>query len=460
MSDKADTVSMKEKIGYGFGDAASNLFFKTFMMYLLFFYTDVFGLTAAAVGTMFFVTRWMDALIEPAIGAAADRTKTRWGKFRPYLLWFSVPYAVMGVLTFSTPDFSPTGKLVWAYLTYTVMMIVYSLINIPYSALMGVMTSNSVERTGLASARFAGAFAAGMFVPPTLRRLVEWLGNGNKATGWMLAMSVYAVLAVALFLGTFVTSRERVQPPPRHKTSLGSDVKDLVQNRPWVVLFLVGLAMLSYVAVRNSTITYYFKYYVHASDATCDWYLFVVGLANVVGVLLTQWVTRLVGKRRLFILIMAASSALTLAYYLLRPENIALMFTLEILINLIMGPASPLIWAMYADTADYSEWKTGRRATGLVFSAASFAQKMGWTVGGALSGWLLAYFGYKANVAQNASALEGIRLMMSLLPAIGSVLATVFMLLYNLDDALVKRIEGELAERRRAEQEAPAPAAA
>ena len=375
MSDQAERISWKEKIGYGCGDAASGLFFQTFMRFLLKFYTDVFGITPLAAGTMTFVTGWLDAFIEPAIGTVADRTETRWGKFRPYLLWFSVPYAVMGVLTFSTPDFSYTGKLVWAYLIYTLMRVVYSFINIPYAALMGVITGSSLERTALSSSRFIGAFAAGIFVPLTIERLVAWLGGSNRAMGWTLAMAVYAVLAVVLFLCTFATTKEHVKAPARQKTSLGHDFGDLVQNRPWVVLFLVGIAMLSYVAVRNSTTVYYLEYYAHAGVAVRGWYLSIAGIANIVGVLLTPLASKYIGKRRLFMGLMGIASALTLVFYLLRPEDLAFMFAIEILINLLMGPLSPLVWAMYADTADYSEWKTGRRATGLVFSAASFAQK-------------------------------------------------------------------------------------
>lgn len=454
MSDATEKISLKEKVGYGFGDTASNLFFQTFMVYLMIFYTDVFGLAPAVAGTMLAVTRLGDTVVEPIVGVLADRTKTRWGKFRPYLIWFAIPYGVIGFLTFSTPNFGSQGKVFYAYATYSAMMVVYSLINIPYSALMGVMSGNSLERTALASARFVGAFAGGLMVKATLKPLIATLGAGNEARGAQLVAALYAVLAIVLFSTTFATTKERVQPPPQQKTSLRNDLGDLLTNRPWMVLFFVGIAMLSYVAVRNSTLAYYVKYYVGNADRKfwiwdlTTWFWVAGAVSNIIGVLLTKYVTKYVGKKRLFMLIMVASSLLTVGFYAFKPTDIAAMFAVEITINLIMGPASPLIWAMYADTADYSEWKTGRRATGLIFSAASFAQKMGWTVGGALSGWLLAYFDFKPNITQAPQALEGIRLMMSFLPAVGSILAVVCMAVYNLDESVVQQMEKELSERR------------
>ena len=254
-------------------------------------------------------------------------------------------------------------------------------------------------------------------------------------------------LAVIMFLITFVTTKERVQPTKEQKSSLREDVKDLVANKPWWILFVLGVFTLSYVSVRNGAIMYYFKYYV-GNDALASGFMIAGTIATIASIMLTEWLARTFGKKRAYIYSMILTTILTIAFYFLGKDDIVMMFVLQVLISFVFGPTAPLVFAMYTDAADYSEWKTGRRATGLVMSASTMAQKFGWTIGGALAGWLLFAFGFKANVEQADGALTGIQLMMSLIPAGGSILAAIFMLFYRLDDKFLIQVEKDLKERR------------
>jgi len=440
-------ISFKEKVGYGLGDTASNLYFQMFMNFLLFFYTDVFGISATVAGTMLLITRTWDAAVDPIMGMIADRTETKWGKFRPYLVWIAVPIGVIGVLTFTSPNFGMTGKIIYAYATFTLMMMAYTAINNPYSALMGVISSNSLERTSISSYRFVLAFAGAIVVQAATLRLVKFLGGSNQAQGFQLTMVIYACLAVVLFFITFATTKERVQPPKEQKTSLIKDLSDLFHNRPWMILLVLSIFALTYNVVRTGSIIYYFKYYI-GNTALSSVFMVLGSVAFVLGVMITKYFSEKIGKRNFYIASMGLASVFTILFYFVPKEQIVLVFATHILISFLLGPTAPLIWAMYADTADYSEWKFGRRATGLIFSAATFAQKLGVTIGGALAGWLLAYFGYKANVEQSLGTQNGIRLMMSFIPAVSSIIATVTVWFYTLDEPMMIQIEAELKNRK------------
>jgi GPH family glycoside/pentoside/hexuronide:cation symporter len=453
----SDKLSFKEKTGYALGDTASNLFWMTFVYFGNFFYTDVFGLAPASMATLFFATRILDTVFDPLMGMLADRTTTRWGKFRPYLIWMVVPFGVCGTLAFITPPFGPGGKLAYAYVTYGLIGLVYSAINLPYSALMGVISPSSEERTKVSSFRFIGAYSAGLVVSLCTMYLVSFFGGKNQQLGFAMTVGLYALLGMVMWLMCFFTTKERVVPTANPSSSFLRDLDDVVSNLPWRVLFLLGIFTLSYVSIRNGCFAYYFKYYVGnqtvlgmsltASDLIGAF--FVAGsLATLFGTSLVAPIAARIGKRQLYMIMMGIASVLTIAFYFLRPEDVVAMFVLQILANLIMGPTSALVYAMYADASDYSEWKTGRRSTGLVFAASSFAQKMGWTVGGTVTGYILAGFGYQAGAAQNAETLTGLRMLVSFIPAIGSVAAALLPLLYSLDDHRMKRIEKELAERR------------
>lgn len=440
-------LTFKEKIGYGLGDTASNLYFQVFVNFLLFFYTDVFGIPAAAAGTMLMLSRFWDALNDPMMGIIADRTDTRWGKFRPYLIWMSGPLAIIGVLTFITPNFSVAGKIIYAYITYTLIMMAYTAINIPYSALMGVLSPNTQERTSISTFRFVLAFIGAFIVQGLTLPLVKLFGGENQAVGFPLTMAVFGVLATILFYITFATTKERVQPPESQKISLKNDLKDLLRNRPWMVLLVMGIFTLGYIVVRSGMIMYYFKYCI--GNATLASLFMVTGTAAVIaGVACTQFFAKRFGKKKFYITVMTLTSIFTIVFYFIPGDQIVLVFAVHILISLVMAPQAPLLWAMYADTADYSEWKNKRRATGLVFSAATFAQKFGIAIGGGLAGWLLALFGFAANTQQTPEALDGIRLMMSFIPAIGSIVATIAAFFYELDDSTMQTIEMDLQERK------------
>jgi GPH family glycoside/pentoside/hexuronide:cation symporter len=535
-----EKISVFEKIGFGLGDTASNLFFQTFMLFLLYFYTDVFGIPAAVAGTMFLVTRIWDSVNDPIMGIIADRTETRWGKFRPYLLWMSVPFGIIGVLTFTTPDLSLQGKIIYAYVTYGLMMMVYTAINIPYSALMGVVSSDPLERTSFSQYRFIFAFLGAFLVQGLTLPLVNSFGGdntdvisasvenhrivlaeegvgtskliisagGNKsdsltekivvnvyrpeyaseidtttdilyfrkgfgkyeldpqkyfdvniaafplsveivneAKGFQWTMTVFAVAAVIMFLITFASTKERVRPPKEQKTNLKNDVKDLLTNIPWVILFFIGIFSLSYISIRNGAIIYYFKYFV-GDELAATGFMLAGTIVTIVAIMMTEWLSKKFGKKKVFMGAMFFSTLFSAAFFFLDKDDIMLMYVFQILGSFAAGPTAPIVFAMYTDCADYSEWRNGRRATGLVMSASTMAQKFGWTIGGALAGWLLAIFGFKANVVQSAESVYGIVLMMSLIPAIGSFIAGSMMYFYKLDDEFMYKIERDLNARR------------
>lgn len=458
-----EKLSLKEKIGYGFGDAASSMFWKLFSMYLMFFYTDIFGISAVVVGTMFLITRIWDAAFDPFVGILADRTETKWGKFRPYILWMMIPFGIFGIVTFTTPELSQSGKIIYAYVTYSLMMMTYSMINVPYASLMGVMSADGKERTSLATFRFIFAFGGSMLVLAAAEPLVDFFSKMGGAEvnlkfGWQMAAIVFAIFAVVFFWFTFAWTRERIKPVTE-KTSLKHDLKDLWANRPWFILLGAGIASIFFNSIRDGAAIYYFKYYVQTQGAfeinslkvtiTLSSLYFVLGqAANIVGVVLAKPVSDKLGKKHTFLYAMLFATVFSVYFYFIDRSNTTLIFVMQFLISLCAGITFPLIWSMYADAADYSEWKTKRRATGLIFSASSMSQKFGWTIGGALAGWLLGYYGFQANVEQTVTAQNGIRMMLSFFPAIGTLLGVVFMLVYPLNEKMMEKISLELEKIR------------
>ncbi|PKH88111.1 MFS transporter [Colwellia sp. Bg11-28] len=437
---KQHQLNLGEKMGYACGDIASNFYWRVFDVFLFIFYTDVFGLSPAAVGTMMLVTRLIDAFSDPLMGAIADRTKTKFGKFRPYLLWGIIPMVAAGVLTFTVPDVSDGNKLIWAYGTYIFMMLAYTFINVPYGALLGVITPDSQQRTTLTSFRFIGAFSGGSLVAYMTPELVNYLGQGNEALGWQYTMLVYGLIAAVLFVITFLSTTERVSPPAEQKTPVLQDLKDLTQNKPWKVLFVLALIIMMTISLRGSTGTFYFKYYVERPDLIGSFAMaYMIALA--IGAASTPLLTKFVDKRRLLMTIVAL---LSIIFYFVPNDSITLMYVLQIMIGLALGPKSPLVFSMYADTADYSQWRTGRRATAMIFSAAAFSQKLGGALAGAMIGWLLASMGYVANQVQTGVSQEGIVLLMTLIPAIFAAIAVPLIYFYPLGDQQLEKIQQEL----------------
>ncbi|HEX9152549.1 MAG TPA: MFS transporter [Flavobacterium sp.] len=455
-------ISLKEKVGYGLGDAACSMFWKIFSMYLLFFYTDVFGLTPAVVGTMLLITRIWDSCFDPLVGIIADRTKTRWGKFRPYLLWTAIPFAVIGILTFYTPDFDQKGKIIYAYVTYSLMMMVYSIINVPYASLLGVMSSDRKERTTLSSYRMLFAFGGSLLALWLIEPLVNHFGgNMNSKTGWLYTIAIFGMITTLFFLGCFFLTKERVVPIADEKHDLKEDLKDLWKNKPWWILLGAGIGALIFNSIRDGAAVYYFKYYVSKGVSynfnifgepfamtPTSLYLVLGQAANIIGVIVATPLANKIGKKNTFFGAMSLAAILSVIFYFFEKEDQLLIMIFQVLISICAGCIFPLIWSMYADSADYSEWKQGRRATGLVFSASSMSQKFGWTIGGAATGWLLGYYGFQANIEQTAVTQNGIQLMLSILPAAAAVISVLFILFYPLTEKKLQIIEQELNHKR------------
>ncbi|WP_346238845.1 MFS transporter [Niabella insulamsoli] len=467
-------ITIKEKIGYGLGDAASSMFWKIFGMYSLFFYTDIFGITAAAAGTMFLIARLWDSVFDVFVGIVADRTKTRWGKYRPYLLWLAVPFAVMGVFTFYVPDFSGSGKLVYAYITYSLMMIVYSLINVPYASLLGAISAKPDERNVLSSYRmsfaFIGSFVTFMLLQPLIDFFGKEISHSNEgaielatgATGhhtalaWTFGVGVIGLICVVLFLLCFSWTKERVhQIDTAGQTSVKKDLNSLLTNKPWWILVATGLAALLFNAVRDSVAIYYFRDYVQRQykmpgtgwDLTTIYFL-TGQLANLIGVVAAPGISKRFGKKRTYMIAMMMAGFLSVGFYFI-PNNVAFILTFQFLISLFAGYVLPLLWSMFADIVDHQELLTGRRATALIFSSSSMSQKLGWALGAALSGWILASFHYMPDAPQqSAETIFGERLMISLIPAACCLLAFLGMMIYPITDKNVREITAALEQKR------------
>ena len=454
-------IKLTEKIGYGFGDMASSMFWKLFGAYLMIFYTDVFGLPAAVVGTMFLITRIWDSAFDPIVGVVADRTHSRWGKFRPYLLWLAVPFGIIGVLTFVTPDWSPTGKLVYAYVTYSLMMMIYSAINVPYASLLGVMSPNPKERNTLSTYRMTFAYIGSFIALLLFMPLVNFFsGNskdlGDQQTGWTMAVVVIAILCIILFFGCFAWTKERVKPIKEAQNPLKEDLKDLFKNKPWWILLGAGVAALVFNSIRDGATVYYFKYFVVEEDyATVSFfgmsfvlsglYLALGQAANIIGVIAAAPVSNRIGKRNTYMWAMIIATVLSVIFYWFDKEDLIWMFVFQALISICAGSIFPLLWSMYADC---SELKTGNRATGLIFSSSSMSQKFGWAIGTAITGWLLGFFGFQANAVQSEEAISGIKMFLSFLPAVGTILSVVFISMYPLTEKKMKDITTELECKR------------
>lgn len=471
-------AGLSEKIGYGFGDMSSSMFWKIFSYYLPFFYSNIFGLSLAHAGTLVLVTKLYDAVSDPVMGLIADRTNTRWGKYRPYLLWIAIPFAVAGVLAFFTPQTDNyTFKHVYAYVTYILMMTVYTAINVPYGAMLGVMTDDSREKSVFSSFRmffaFIGSFIAmGSFEPLLkLRQSIlgtlpaEWTLADSTPADWTIAVSVIGIVCAVLFILSFVMTRERVteaemaKEPVREnsdetaKTSVAEDLKALVANGPWWMLLGGGIAILLFNCVRGGAAAYYFADVLGTNAIfTLALFLTVGEISQLVGVVVTVPVSEKIGKKATFLLVLVAVTVLSIIVAFL-PETPAGMWALlvsQILICIAIGINSPLLWSMFADVADYSELKNGRASTGLIFSSSSMAQKFGAAFGSAIVLWVLMAFGYDnaKGAVQTPEALATIKALISWIPAIGSAAGIAIMLGYPLTDKKMLEIRQELSKKR------------
>ena len=391
-------------------------------------------------------------------------THSRWGKFRPYLLWLAVPFGIIGILTFVTPDWSPTGKLIYAYVTYSLMMMIYSAINVPYASLLGVMSPNPKERNTLSTYRMTFAYIGSFIALLLFMPLVNFFSGNSKEladqqTGWTMAVVVIAILCIVLFFGCFAWTKERVKPIKETQNPLKEDLKDLFKNKPWWILLGAGVAALVFNSIRDGATVYYFKYFVVEEDyATVSFfgmsfvlsglYLALGQAANIIGVIAAAPVSNRIGKRNTYMWAMIIATVLSVIFYWFDKEDLIWMFVFQALISVCAGSIFPLLWSMYADCADYSELKTGNRATGLIFSSSSMSQKFGWAIGTAVTGWLLGFFGFQANAVQSEEAISGIKMFLSFLPAIGTILSVVFISMYPLTENKMKDITTELEHKR------------
>ena len=464
-------MKLKEKIGYGFGDMASSMFWKLFSYFLPFFYSNVFGLSLADAGVLMLVTRIWDAVSDPMMGIIADRTKTRWGKYRPYLLFFALPFAVCGVMLFTTPE---TGKKVWAYVTYLLMMTVYTGINVPYGSLLNVMTSDSDEKSVLSSFRmffaYGGSFIALFAWEPLCNLFDKGRVAVDQASGglasistdpaaWNKAMIVIASFCFVLFILSFLMTKEHVRS--ESTVSVGKDLKLLLKNKPWWLMIGAALASNLFNTVRGTTTAYFFADYIQKTVEMAPQWAFLVSagiflsageIANMAGVVLAVPMSRKLGKKNTYMLSMAALIALSIVFFFLPATTGGYwaMFFFQIVISVFTGVVSPLVWSMYADVADYSELKDGTASTGLIFSSASMAQKFGGAFGGSAVMWMLAAFGYNtmAGAVQTETAILGLRILMSWIPALVAALSIAVVWFYPLTKQKMASVQAELSAKR------------
>jgi GPH family glycoside/pentoside/hexuronide:cation symporter len=485
MHSETQEISVKEKIGVSLGDAAANFIFQTIMLLQLSFYTNTFGISAAVIAVLFLVGRLVGAFADPVMGVIADRTNTRWGKFRPWILWTAIPFGIFGFLAFYTPDFEQTGKIIWAFVTYILLMLVYSANNIPYSALGGVITGDQKQRSSLFSVRFVFVVLATIAIQGFAVPMVSHFGQGDSAKGYMITMGIFSALALIFFLFTFSWTKERVKPNPEQKHSLRQDISDLLHNGPWVIMFLVFVMMFIFLAIRNGMLLFYFQNYLDIPSMTAFMntlnngmfgFLELVGLAgknadaagsvfgitnifgqlaSILGIVVSNLLTKRLGKRNVFVGGLVLALIFAAMFYVIPPTGIFMVLILQILYNFSWGITMPVPWAMMADVADYSDWKYSRRSTAIVFAGIVIGLKVGLAIGGAISSMLLSWYGYVAPpakvawIAQAPSTIEGIRLSTSIYPALGVVFMIGLLFFYKINKATELQMQNDLAERQK-----------
>lgn len=481
-------LSVFEKIGYSLGDLAANLIFQTLLAFLAFFYTDIYKIPPGRASQVMLIGGVIGACFNLVMGAIADRTETRWGKFRPWILWTAIPFGVISLLAFSTPAFSEGGKIAYAFITYFLLVIVYSANNLPYSALSGVLTGDMKERNSLSSYRFVAVMVAQFIIQVILLPLALSLGQGDKAKGFEKVMLIFAITGVICFIITFLTTRERIHPPKEQKTPVGRDLADLFSNRPWLIMLALTVLVFITLSIKGGMNIYYFKYYL-TEQSELD-FLNKVGfngiidglshvfnpksfeefhkpgsapysaasfanafstIAMIVGILFSKSLADKFGKRNIFGSFLSLSALCLIALYFFNNTAVMAAFLILVLHGLIYGITIPILWAMIADVADYSEWKRNRRATAIVFSAMIFGLKVGLSVGGALSAWLLGIFGYVADASvQTESATSGIRLLMSVIPGLIFIGGALLLFGYPINKKMEVTIESDLKARKKA----------
>lgn len=486
MNQTNQKLSVIEKVGYSLGDLAANLIFQTLVTFIAFFYTDVFGIPAGQASLVIFICGWAGAFFSPVMGIIADRTNTRWGKFRPWILWTAIPFGVLSLLAFSTPDLEGNAKVIYAFVTYFALVLIYSANNLPYAALSGVLTGNMQQRNSLSAYRFVAVMIAQFVIQVLLLPLVLIAGHGDKAEGFKNIMMIFSITGVIFFLITFITTKERVVSVVKETTRIRDDIKDLLCNRPWLIMLLVTVLIFVTLALKGGSYVYYFQYYISESHAATfldqigfnslisglNNFLTSVGLTEfqwpddpstsafslfnaggiilmIVGIGFSKGLADRFGKRDVYGVALVTSTLFMLAFYFYPPEAVWAVFISQVLHGFFYGITIPLLWAMIADVADYSEWKNNRRATAIIFSAMLFGLKGGLTIGGALVAGLLDLYDYDANAAvQTPETVNGIKLSVSLYASLPFLMAAGLLFWYEINKKMESKIERELQQRR------------
>ena len=495
MSVPHQKLSVLEKAGYSLGDMAANLVFQLLMSFQFVFFTGIMGLSPGAAGTLFLIGRVFDAFTDPMMGIVADRTKTRWGRFRPWLVWSALPFAGIFWMAFTSPGWEPTMQMAYAYVMYFLLMAIYTVNNVPYCALNGVMTADIDERTTLSSYRFVGMTIAQLIVQVFTWPLVAKLGAGDDARGWSLTVGIFALVTIVLFVLTFFSVRERVEPDPEQESTALQDIKDTFQNRPWVILFCATLVIFIMLVVRGGSIALYMErivdlgamqsflqglnmvvpasgelvgfqkvlnmsgFLINADGTNIHNVAFpffhLMGIpTTLLGVVISKPLSTRFGKRGVFVTCLGLTALSTAWLFFISPDNIGLMLVQGMSWGLAYGPTIPLLWSMIGDAADYSEWSTGRRATGFAFAGVVFALKFGLGVGGFVQGMILSMYGYNAGAEMTANSLMGVRMVTTIYPALLCVAAAAILFFYPITHDLNLKIASELNDRRKATREA------
>lgn len=477
MSLSSQRLSVIEKVGYSLGDLAANLVFQTLVTYLAYFYTDIYGLESNHASAMMLIVGLVAAFgFNPLVGAIADRTQSKWGKFRPWILYTSIPLGVIAILAFSTPDFSYKGKVIYAVVTYTLLLLLYAANNLPYSALSGVITGDMKDRNSLSAYRFVAVMFAQFFVQVFMLPIIEYVGNGDKAVGIENVMTWLAIIGTLMLLITFFTTKERIVPTPEQKSSLKEDLTDLSKNTPWVIMLLVTTLIFINLAMKGGSYVYYFENFVDKESLTqfiqpvltfltgiginffgenpvsAGFGLFNAGgiIFMIIGITLSKGLADKYGKRDVFGINLFISTLFIMFFYFFPAKSPWLMFGSQILHGFFYGITIPLLWAMIADVADYSEWKNNRRATAIIFSAMMIGLKGGLSIGSALLTWILGLYEYvpQSDAVQSDTAILGTKMLVSIYPSIPFLIAAGLLFFYEINKELEDKIEADLGARR------------
>jgi GPH family glycoside/pentoside/hexuronide:cation symporter len=469
-------LSITEKVGYGLGDTASNILYQAWSFFLMIFYTDIFGIDAKIAAFMLLITRVWDMIFDPIIGMVADRTNTRWGKFRPYLLWLAVPYGILACAMFITPDWGQNMKIVYAFVTYILATTIYTAINIPYSSMMAVMTPNPKERTTLSQYRFFFAFLGMLLITAFTLPLAKFFGANlshpgyseelgySQALGFQVTMGVFGVIAIVLLIITFLTTRERVHPSKEQKSSFREDLNDIRKNIPWIILFVASIFWLIHNMIRNGMVAYYFNY-VNGEGGKILWtftigalklnfdqtttFLTIGTIGMLSGVLLSTPVKKHFDRKSVIIFLTLATVVINGAFYWLPQDNFVVLAVVNFIWSLFAGAMPVFIFAMFADVADFHAWKFNKRATGLVTAGIMFAIKLGVAVGGFLGLYFLGLFGYSKEVTDTPEVINGIKLLISIIPAAFILVCSIMLYFYPINDKLLTQIVTDLNKRKK-----------